>query len=77
MNMFEESENRRIKHVMSGLELVDGKSSQLLLQMRSLERNRFSESTSNITAVKKLPNSVQNILIVSKRITRKSHHDGS
>ncbi|XP_035224166.1 uncharacterized protein LOC118196810 [Stegodyphus dumicola] len=65
-NVFKESENKRIKSLLTGLELGDMKPSQLLRKMRTLrDNNDVSDKVLRTLWMEKLPDAVKNILIVS------------
>lgn len=63
---FTESENKKIKRLLTGLELGDMTPSQLLRKMRSLGGNDVvSDKVLRTLWLDKMPDSVKNILIVS------------
>lgn len=64
LNTFKESENHRIKRLLTGLELGDMKPSQLLLRMKSLGVD-MSENMLRSLWLEKMPDSVKQILVVS------------
>ncbi|GFQ78883.1 uncharacterized protein TNCT_503581 [Trichonephila clavata] len=62
---FQESENVRIKRLLTGLELGDMLPSQLLRKMCSLGYSDISEKVLRTLWLEKMPESVRNIVIVS------------
>lgn len=65
-SIFKESENARIKRLLTGVELGDQKPSQLLRKMRTLcDHNDVSDKILRTLWLEKMPKTVQNILIVS------------
>lgn len=66
LKTFQESENKKIKLLISGLELGDWTPSQLLRKMRSLGGTEFSDKVLRTLWLEKMPSSVKNILIVSE-----------
>ncbi|GFR08590.1 uncharacterized protein TNCT_347711 [Trichonephila clavata] len=62
---FQESENVRIKRLLTGLELGDMLPSQLLRKMCSLGHSDISEKVLRTLWLEKMPESVRNIVIVS------------
>ena len=66
LNTFKESENKRIKRLVTGIELGDMKPSQLLQKMRSLATDDISDKVIKTLWLDKLPDSIKNILIVSE-----------
>ncbi|XP_035212313.1 uncharacterized protein LOC118186337 [Stegodyphus dumicola] len=72
LSTFKESENKRIKRLLTGLELGDLKPSQLLRKMRALgDADDVSEKILRTLWMEKLPDQVKNILIVSDEGTDK------
>ncbi|XP_035230005.1 uncharacterized protein LOC118201964 [Stegodyphus dumicola] len=66
-NLFKESENKRIKRLLAGLELGDMKPSQMLRKMRTLgDNNDVSEKVLRTLWMEKLSDTVKNILKVWK-----------
>lgn len=65
LSIFKTSEDRKINNLISELELGDLKPSQLLRKMRGLAGDNFSEKILKTLWMNKLPNYLQNILIVS------------
>lgn len=66
LKTFTESENKKIKRLLSGLDLGDMPPSQLLRQMRSLGgTDDISEKVLRTLWLEKMPDSVKNILVVS------------
>lgn len=66
MHTFKESENQRIKRLLTGLELGDLKPSQLLRKMRALgDSDDVSDKVLRTLWLDKMPDAVKNILIVS------------
>ncbi|XP_035230247.1 uncharacterized protein LOC118202198 [Stegodyphus dumicola] len=60
----DESENKRIQRLISGLGLGDYKPSQLLLQMKSLAADDFLEKVLKSLWLDKMPDFIKNILLV-------------
>ncbi|GBN72817.1 hypothetical protein AVEN_263533-1 [Araneus ventricosus] len=67
LNLFKESENARIQRLITGIDLDDLKPSQLLQKLRSVATSDVSENLIKTLWLGKLPDSIKNILIVSKR----------
>lgn len=65
LNIFKESEDKRIKRLVTGIELGDQKPSQLLRKMQALAGVDVSEKVLKTLWLEKLPDSIKNILIVS------------
>ncbi|XP_076660307.1 uncharacterized protein LOC143363628 [Halictus rubicundus] len=66
LNTFKESENKRIKKLITGMELGDMKPSQLLRRMRTLENtDDISEKVLKTLWLEKMPDHVKNVLVVS------------
>lgn len=66
LNTFKESENLRIKRLLTGLELGDLKPSQLLRKMQTLgDTKDISDKVLRTLWLEKLPDSVKNIIVVS------------
>lgn len=66
LSTFKESENVRIKKLITGLELGDMMPSQLLRKMRSLGHSDISENVLRTLWLEKMPNNVKSIVIVSE-----------
>jgi hypothetical protein len=66
LNIFKESEDRRLKHLLTGIELGDQRPSQVLRKMKSLAGVDVSDKVIRTLWLDKLPVSVKNILIVSE-----------
>ncbi|GBL83666.1 hypothetical protein AVEN_132597-1 [Araneus ventricosus] len=69
LNLFKESENARIQRLITGIDLDDLKPSQLLQKLRSVAISDVSENLIKTLWLGKLPDSIKNILIVSKEDT--------
>ncbi|GBM38200.1 Retrovirus-related Pol polyprotein from transposon 412 [Araneus ventricosus] len=69
LNLFKESENARIQRLITGIDLDDLKPSQLLQKLRSVATSDVSENLIKALWLGKLPDSIKNILIVSKEDT--------
>ncbi|GBN21598.1 Transposon Tf2-11 polyprotein [Araneus ventricosus] len=69
LNLFKESENARIQRLITGINLDDLKPSQLLQKLRSVATSDVSENLIKTLWLGKLPDSIKNILIVSKEDT--------
>ncbi|GBN26285.1 Transposon Ty3-I Gag-Pol polyprotein [Araneus ventricosus] len=69
LNLFKESENARIQRLITGIDLDDLKPSQLLQKLRSVATSDVSENLIKTLWLGKLPDSIKNILIVSKEDT--------
>ncbi|GBO25889.1 Transposon Ty3-I Gag-Pol polyprotein, partial [Araneus ventricosus] len=67
LNLFKESENARIQRLITGID--DLKPSQLLQKLRSVATSDVSENLIKTLWLGKLPDSIKNILIVSKEDT--------
>lgn len=65
LGIFKESEEKRIKRLVTGIELGDYKPSQLMRKMKSLAGADISKKVLKTLWLEKLPDSVKNILIVS------------
>ncbi|XP_035205422.1 uncharacterized protein LOC118180427 [Stegodyphus dumicola] len=66
MQTFKESENLKIKRLLTGLELGDTKPSQLLRRMRSLgDTDDISDKVLRTLWLEKMPDAVKHVLIVS------------
>lgn len=65
LNIFKESENKKIKRLLTGLELGDLMPSHLLRKMRSLGGSDISEKVLRTLWLEKMPDTVKNIVIVS------------
>ncbi|XP_047004790.1 uncharacterized protein LOC124623041 [Schistocerca americana] len=65
LNIFKESEDKRIKRLVTGIDLGDQKPSQLLRKMQALAGVDVSEKVLKTLWLEKLPDSIRNILIVS------------
>lgn len=66
LSTFKESENLRIKRLLTGLELGDLKPSQLLRKMQALgDTKDVSDKVLRTLWLEKLPDSVKNIIVVS------------
>ena len=66
LNIFKESENKRIQRIVTGLDLGDYKPSQLLQKMQSLGADDFSEKVLKSLWLDKMPEFIRNILLVSE-----------
>lgn len=66
LDIFKESEDVKIKRLLTGVELGDYKPSQLLRKMQSLAGKDISDKVIRTLWLNKLPDSVKNILIVSE-----------
>ncbi|GBN24074.1 Transposon Ty3-G Gag-Pol polyprotein [Araneus ventricosus] len=69
LNLFKESENARIQRLITGIDLCDLKPSQLLQKLRSVATSDVSENLIKTLWLERLPDSIKNILIVSKEDT--------
>jgi hypothetical protein len=65
LNIFKESEDKRIKRLVTGIDLGDQKPSQLLRRMQALAGADVSEKVLKTLWLEKLPESTRNILIVT------------
>lgn len=66
LSTFKESENKRIKRLITGLELGDMKPSQLLRKMRTLGSTEdVSDKVLRTIWFEKMPENIKNVLIVS------------
>lgn len=65
LSLFKESENKRIKRFVTGIELGDRKPSQLLQKMRSLATDDISDKVLKTLWLDKLQDNIKNILLVS------------
>lgn len=65
LSIFKTSEDKKIKNLISELELGDLKPSQLLRKMRGLAGDNFSDKILKTLWLGKLPNYLQNILVIS------------
>ncbi|GFY06845.1 transposon Ty3-I Gag-Pol polyprotein [Trichonephila clavipes] len=65
LNLFKESESLRIKWLLTGIELGDRKSSQLLQKLKTAITSDISENLSKTLRLEKLPDPIKNILVVS------------
>lgn len=65
LSIFKTSEDRKIKNLISELELGELKPSQLLRKMRGLAGDNFSEKILKTLWLSKLPPYLQNILVIS------------
>lgn len=66
LDIFKESEDKKIKRLLTGIELGDYKPSQLLRKMKSLAGKDVSDKVLRTLWLEKLPDSIKNILIVSE-----------
>ncbi|XP_076660305.1 uncharacterized protein LOC143363625 [Halictus rubicundus] len=66
LSIFKESENKRIKRLVAGIELGDTKPSQLLQRMRTLATDDISDKVLKTLWLDKLSDNVKNILLVSE-----------
>ncbi|XP_055951489.1 uncharacterized protein LOC129987546 [Argiope bruennichi] len=66
LNMFKESENKRIQRIVTGIDLGDNKPSQLLQKMKNLGADDFSEKVLKSLWLDKMPDFIRNILLVSE-----------
>ncbi|KOC65240.1 hypothetical protein WH47_09819, partial [Habropoda laboriosa] len=77
LSIFKESENKRIKRLITGMELGDMKSTQLLRKMRSLgDTDDISDKVLRTLWLEKMPNHVRSVLIVKRRNVRKIGGNG-
>lgn len=65
LNVFKESENKRIKRLFTGIEIGDMKPSHLLQKMKSLATNDISDMVLKTLWMEKLPHHIKHILVVS------------
>ncbi|GFW25135.1 uncharacterized protein TNCV_3156381 [Trichonephila clavipes] len=65
LSLFKESENLRIKRLLTGIELGDMKPSQLLQKLKTVATSDISDNLIKTLWLEKLPESIKNILIVS------------
>ncbi|KAL4721668.1 hypothetical protein ACJJTC_018233 [Scirpophaga incertulas] len=65
LTIFKDSENKRMKTLLTGIELGDLKPSQLLRRMQSLAGSDISNSALKTLWLDKLPDTIKNVLIVS------------
>ncbi|XP_055928563.1 uncharacterized protein LOC129959698 [Argiope bruennichi] len=66
LQIFVESENKKIKRLLTGLELGDMLPSQLLRKMRALAGTDVSEKALRTLWLDKMPDSVKGVIIVSE-----------
>lgn len=66
LNLFKESESARIQRLITGIELGDLKPSQLLHKLKSIATSDISDNLIKTLWLGKLPESIKNILVVSK-----------
>lgn len=66
LNLFKESENVRIKRLITGIELGAMKPSQLLQKLRTVATADVSEKLIKTLWLEKLPDYIKNILLVSE-----------
>ncbi|GBM80079.1 hypothetical protein AVEN_21796-1 [Araneus ventricosus] len=66
LNLFKESENARIQRLITGIDLDYLKPSQLLQKLRSVATSDVSENLIKTLWLGKQPDSIKNVLIVSK-----------
>ncbi|XP_046142173.1 uncharacterized protein LOC123987898 [Osmia bicornis bicornis] len=64
LSVFRECENRRIKRLVTGIELGDVRPSQLLQKMRSLATEDISDKVLGTLWLDKMPDYIKNILLV-------------
>ncbi|GFX13471.1 hypothetical protein TNCV_2192251 [Trichonephila clavipes] len=65
LNLFKESENLRMKRLLTGIELGDMKPSQLLQKLKTVATSYISDNLIKTLWLEKLPGSIKNILVVS------------
>ncbi|GFX94864.1 peptidase A2 domain-containing protein [Trichonephila clavipes] len=65
LSLFKESENLRIKRLLTGIELGDMKPSQLLQKVKTVATSDISDNLIKTLWLEKLPESIKNILVVS------------
>ncbi|GFT68390.1 hypothetical protein TNCV_659811 [Trichonephila clavipes] len=65
LSLFKESENLRIKRLLTGIELRDMKPSQLLQKLKTVATSDISDNLIKTLWLEKLPESIKNILVVS------------
>ncbi|GFT97065.1 hypothetical protein TNCV_176971 [Trichonephila clavipes] len=65
LSLFKESENLRIKRLLTGIELGDMKPSQLLQKLKTVATSDTSDNLIKTLWLEKLPESIKNILVVS------------
>ncbi|GFX96742.1 uncharacterized protein TNCV_1647771 [Trichonephila clavipes] len=65
LSLFKESENLRIKRLLTGIELGDMKPSQLLQKLKTVATSDISDNLIKTLWLEKLPESIKNILVVS------------
>lgn len=66
INEFQDSEEGKLKKLLTGIHLGDKKPSHLLKEMRELSSNRFTEDVLKSLWIQHLPTSVQTVLMVSE-----------
>ncbi|GFX83274.1 hypothetical protein TNCV_4988681 [Trichonephila clavipes] len=66
LSLFKESENLRIKRLLTGIELGDMKPSQLLQKLKTVATSDISDNLIKTLWLEKLPESIKNILVVSE-----------
>ncbi|KAF8793534.1 hypothetical protein HNY73_005000 [Argiope bruennichi] len=62
---YAQSEEQKLKDVISGMQLGDRKPSRLLIEMRNKAGNKFSEEVLKSLFLQRLPNHVQQILAIT------------
>ncbi|GFU56964.1 peptidase A2 domain-containing protein [Trichonephila clavipes] len=75
LSLFKESENLRIKRLLTGIELGDMKLSQLSQKLKTVATSDISEKLIKTLWLEKLPEPIKNILVVSDE--RESKQIGS
>ncbi|GFX22025.1 hypothetical protein TNCV_3171761 [Trichonephila clavipes] len=66
LSLFKESENLRIKRLLTGIELGNMKPSQLLQKLKTVATSDISDNLIKTLWLEKLPESIKNILVVSE-----------
>lgn len=66
LNAFKESETKRIKRLVTGIELGDNKPSQLLQKMKNMATDDVSNKVLKTLFLEKMPESIKHILLVSE-----------
>lgn len=75
IRLYEDSDSKQIKKLLSEMELGEQKSSQLLRRMRDLARDKFTDDTIRIMWMNHLPAHIRSVLIVSETFNNKASLD--
>lgn len=71
LDVFKESESKRIKRLVTGIELGDLKPSQLLQKMKNIATDDVSDKILKTLFLDKMPDSIKHILLVSEESLEK------